>query len=100
MGSLVKSVRIDEEFLDLVNRYCDIYKKTFGHTVSVNEMLSGCAMRGMKEYMDTIKFLKHATNGETGEPIPVPDGLEQLLEDYEQFYIEKFVFAGGEGENE
>lgn len=89
MAKIVKSVRIDEELLDIIERYKKEMRRLFGVNVSVGAILSQSVVIGFEENLKIIKLLTegHLTykNG-VDTPVVTEDTIK-ICEDYEQLSL-------------
>jgi len=97
MGKVVKSIRIDEEMLKIIERYKKEMKRMFGISVSTGNILSTAVVIGFEENLKIIKLMMSQNFTVIDEPAPIiTDETRNLLEDYDSLRTE-YLF-GEEGE--
>jgi len=86
MATITKTVRIEQEMIDIINTYRKLFKKTTGVDISVNQVLSGCIVKGFKDYLEFFKMASIREIKIEGEIITIPDEAKDLLNKYESYY--------------
>lgn len=88
MGTVIKSVRVDERMLDIIERYKKEMKKMLGIKVSTSGILSDSVVYGFQE---NLKFIRLLTSKGTviNEPneFEITEEMLQLIQDYEELLM-------------
>lgn len=92
MAKIVKSIRVDEALLDIVDRYKKEMKRIFKADVSSGALLSSALVLGIKDRLEVMKLL---IDGDIiindGKPVHgsnvVTEETKKLWEDYEALYF-------------
>lgn len=84
MTTINKSVRIDEDMLEVIELYKKALKKMFKVKANTNDILSGAIIKGFEDY---LQFFRMAKNGGAknvdGTLIEIPEEAIQCMEKYE-----------------
>lgn len=87
MGTVTKTVRIDEEMIKILDLYKKAFKKTWKAEINVNAILEHCIIKGFEDYLQLYRgmkngFIKDAKNDD-GTPFVLPEEMLEVLERYE-----------------
>lgn len=88
MAKIVKSVRIDEKMLEVIELYKKEMKRMFGINVSTSAVLSQSIVLGFEENLKIIKLLMngHITFTNENEKPVITKDTEKLIQDYNYLY--------------
>jgi len=88
MKTITKTVRIETEMLDMIEAYRKIMKKVFGVETTVNQILSGCIIKGFEDYLKFFVLVKSGAFKEVDGSelsMKIPPEAFELVDNYEGF---------------
>lgn len=94
MGTVTKTIRIDEEFLSIIEDYNKLVKEMFGVAPTVSGVLTNTVVKGFEDNLQFFKILNSSmfVSAEPGPGEKLTDELKEkakaLVEKYEQYEIE------------
>lgn len=100
MGTVTKSLRIDEEFISIIETYNKILNEVFGCSPTINNVLASTVVEGFKENLQVFRLCS-SDNGhfeaEPGEVFndSIKEKMKELLYNYDS-YLAKREEQGGE----
>lgn len=94
MGTVTKSIRIDEKFLGIIDEYNKLVKEMFGVAPTVNSVLSNTIVKGFNDNLQAFRMIASnmITSIEPGPGEKFNDELRQkcveLIGKYEMYELE------------
>ena len=87
MATTMKSLRIDNDLLDIIEDIKDLYKVVFGLDVNTTNILLGAIERGAGLYIDQMNviFSPNITTMD-GKPLPISENLRNKFEELVRKY--------------
>lgn len=91
MKTTVKTVRFDNQFLEIVEDFKRIQKEAFGIDISVNSLLAGSAVHGLDNYLGLFRMIDSGvlkpTDKESKKLVEKvkKSGALDFLQKYEQY---------------
>lgn len=92
MGTVTKTIRLDEDFLALIDDYTSLVKELFGVAPTVNNILTGCIINGFDSSLVPLKIIQNATITEEQFKSKVTEEYKnrcaELVRKYDQYSCE------------
>ena len=92
MATVTKTVRIDEEFLSIIEDYNKISKEIFGVCPTVSNILSGTIVKGFADNLQVFRVLQTATFPNQADAQKINDELKakmmSVVERFAQYEID------------
>lgn len=98
MGTITKTIRIDESLMEVLDLYKKGTRKMFKVDCNLNSVLEGAIVRGLEHYFQTFKLINLNLvkfQDQDGTLGILPDEIVQALEKYEQVLAELQAFEEG-----
>ena len=61
MSTVTKTLRIEKEFVVIINDYVKLVKEVFGFEISANSVIAGSLVTGFGTYLNTFKIITFPT---------------------------------------
>lgn len=85
MATVTKTVRIDEEMMDVLSLYKKAVKKMFKIDCNINSMLEGSIIRGFESYLQTFRLMRNESiKNADGYIFELPQEAIEALDKYEK----------------
>lgn len=82
LGTVTKTLRVDEEFVNIVNDYVKLVKEVFGFDITANSVLAGSLVTGFGNYLNSFKLLispsVKLTASYPGEKLPNQEQIDKI----------------------
>ena len=82
MGTVTKTLRIDKEFVVIINDYVKLTKDVFGFEISANSVIAGSLVTGFGTYLNTFKMFANFSStikpSYAGEKLPTKEQIDQI----------------------
>lgn len=92
MGTVTKTIRIDEKFIDIITEYNKLVKDMMNVAPTVNNVLTTAVVDGFTENLQIFRMLAHATEIKCGPDEKWNEELKKrglaLVDKYEQYAFE------------
>lgn len=97
MGTVTKSIRVDEDFLKIVDDYNNLVKEMFGASPTVNGVLAHAMVKGLSDNMQIFRLLSSnavkVSEIKPGEKWnkELSDKAAELVKRYEDYAVEEDI---------
>lgn len=92
VGTITKTIRIDEEFINIIDEYNRLVKDMMNISPTVNSLLSTAVVDGFTENLQIFRMLATATDVQCGNGEKWNEEIKQrglaLVDKYEQYAFE------------
>lgn len=83
----VVSIRIDEDFVDIIEKYVILYRHVMGFNLKKSDVVEGCILQGFENYLQNFNFITNSViEKSNGDKFNVTSDIKKSIDELNVLY--------------